>query len=156
MRSSTIVIPQRCVNFFATCLYSSGIAWVLLSSIQHGISIKSGSAAVSLISVSRSSLKSISADLMLSSCRRFLGAFVSMTLFIRTYCTAISSIGPSRYFCTGIAGLVPGSSVTIGSSGVEEIVDSVSGADFWILIASGLFSVVVPCVCGSSSPKSLK
>ena len=63
---------------------------------------------------------------MLSSCCRFLGARSSITRFIRTYRTAISSIVPSRYSSTGIAGYDPGSCVVVGSSGVEETVDSVS------------------------------
>ena len=69
---------------------------MFLSSRQHCSSIRSGSADVSFMRVSRSSMKSSSAAPMLSSCCRLLGARYSMTRFTRTYRTAISSIGPSR------------------------------------------------------------
>ena len=65
---STIVIPKRWVSLFIIGLYASEAWWRLSFSIEHCNSIRSGSAAVSLIRVSRSSMKSSSAALTLSSC----------------------------------------------------------------------------------------
>ena len=80
---STKVIPQRWVSLFVIGLYACG-AWLRLSSsMQHCSSIKSGSAAVSLISVSRSGVKSNSEALTLSSCFLFLTALFSMTRLMR-------------------------------------------------------------------------
>ena len=129
---------------------------MFLSSRQPCSSIRSGSADVSFIRVSRLRMKSNSAARMSSSCCRFLGAPSSMTQFIRTYRTTISSIGPSRYSCTEMAGYDPGSFVVVGSSGDEETVDSVSYVAFCTLIVSGLISVVDHVADGISSPKSLK
>ena len=100
---------------------------MLLSSSQQFSSIKSGSAAVSLINVSRSSMKSNSADLTLASCCLFLSAFSSTTPFILTYLTAISSsIGPSQKTWTGNASYAPGSWVVTVFSELLQVVDSAS------------------------------
>ena len=80
-------MPQQWWSFLATDLNSLWIWLNLLSSMQQFHSIRSGSAAVSLLNVSKSTMKSNSAVLTLSSCCLFLVAFCSSTRFIRTYWT---------------------------------------------------------------------
>ena len=85
IRSSTMMMLQRCFSLFATVLYSLEIMFLLLSSRQQFNSISSESADVSLMSVSRSSMKSSSADLTLSSCCLFfLLLFPLRGLFLRS------------------------------------------------------------------------
>ena len=85
IRSSTMMMPQRWVSFFATVLYLGIILVALLSSRQQFNSISSNSAAVSLMSVCKSSIKSSSADLTLSSCCLFLLVFLLLRgLFLRS------------------------------------------------------------------------
>ena len=81
--SSTMVIPRRWMSLFIIGLYASR-GWLRLSSsIQHCSSIRSGYAAVSLIKVSRSSIKSNSAALTFSSCFLLLTALFPITRLMR-------------------------------------------------------------------------
>ena len=102
LQSFTFIILQSCVNFLVTALCSL-YAWsVLLSSRQQLSSMRSGF--VSIINVSRSSMKFSSSALMLSFFCLFLTAFFFTTRLMRTLLTTVSSIGPSWYSCTAIAG----------------------------------------------------
>ena len=76
IRLSTIMMLHRYVSFFATVFWSLGI-WLLLTSRQQLDSIRSGSVALSLTNVSRSSMKFGLVGLILSSCCVFLVAFSS-------------------------------------------------------------------------------
>ena len=111
--SSTSSMPQRWVSFLATFLNSSGTLCRLSSSMQIWTSIRSGSALVSFISVSRSCMKSNSAVWTLSSwiCCCFSTRFC---LFRRSVPRFLMG-GPSLYSWTGIPGYEPGSFIVGGS-----------------------------------------
>ena len=150
MRSSTIVIPSPatgshlCQKFVVV-----RDCQVLLCSRQHRTSIKSGSAAVSLMRVSKSSMKPNSEDRILS---------FSCCLFSEY--SIYPHVKDSHLLTWAAAGLLDNlvgiACVMVGSSSDDEIVNSVSCLNFCVLIMSGFVSVDVPGVGGTSSSMSLK
>ena len=148
----TKVMPQRWVSFLALFLYSLGIWLKLLSSMQQFSSISSGSAAISLISVSKSSMKSNPAALTLSSCCLF---FVSgRRLFYHPVYSdsARLCLRRGRRFNLGrVWGYSPGSSVATASSGFDDVVDLVSLPVSLVLSVWSWFFRL----CGISSSKFL-
>ena len=145
-----MMMPHWCVSFLATVLWSLGIWLMLLSSIKQFSSTRSGSAAVSLISVSRSSIKSNSAALILSSSCLFLVAFFDHPIYWDIVDRYVFD-GTVAVVLDGYGGVTSGSCIVTSSSGFDDLVDSVFLFLLFLSVCSGVCGL-----CGMWSPKFLK
>ena len=151
------MMPQRWVNFLIMVLLCE-ICSVLLSSIQQFNSMRSGSAAVSLIIVSKSSLKSNSTYLtLLSCCNSFCFFFNFAVVSHIVYCDFFEwsvSVLLNQYcwVCPGFMCRYRFFGVVRGGGFCVPVGFLFSGGSF--LSVCCCCSVV--CLCGISSPKFWK